>query len=242
MEYYYTYRITNTKINKHYYGTRTSKNKTPEEDIGIYYFSSSKDKDFIADQKENPQDYKYKIIKKFNTRKEALELEIKLHNKFNVGINESFYNKSKQTSVSFDTQGIKFKQKNPHKDMSSVQLKKYENNPDIKKKISSSVSNVWSSLSNDEKQKRIENANKNQKEYYKNRKPFIFKLKQKGKTIFEFRGQKGEFRNICKEMKLPYDKLKDGRKMYEDLNKGNMKKLINLGIYPKYKGVYLEIS
>jgi len=102
---HYVYRITNTKLNKHYYGTRTSKNKTPEEDIGIYYFSSSKDKDFIKDQKENPQDYKYKVIKKFNTRKEALKLEIKLHNKFNVGINESFYNRSKQSSSKFDTTG-----------------------------------------------------------------------------------------------------------------------------------------
>jgi len=103
---HYVYRITNIRLNKHYYGVRTSKNKTPEEDIGIYYFSSSTDKDFIKDQKENPQDYKYKVIKKFNTREEAIELEIKLHNKFNVGINESFYNKTKQTSVGFDRSGI----------------------------------------------------------------------------------------------------------------------------------------
>jgi len=104
---HYVYRITNIKLNKHYYGVRTSKNKTPEEDIGIYYFSSSTDKYFIQGQKENPQDYKYKIIKKFNTRKEAAALEIKLHNKFNVGVNESFYNKAKQTSVGFDTTGRK---------------------------------------------------------------------------------------------------------------------------------------
>jgi len=104
---HYVYRITNIKFNKHYYGTRTSKNRIPEEDIGYIYFSSSHDKEFIKDQKENPQDYKYKVIKKFNTRKKALELEIKLHNKFNVAINESFYNRSKQSSTSFDTAGIK---------------------------------------------------------------------------------------------------------------------------------------
>jgi len=103
---HYVYRITNTKLNKHYYGTRTSKNKTPEEDIGYIYFSSSSDKAFINDQKENPQNYRYKIIRKFYTRKEAIKLEIKLHNKFNVGINESFYNRSKQTSTKWDTTGL----------------------------------------------------------------------------------------------------------------------------------------
>jgi len=34
-------------------------------------------------------------------------MEIKLHNKFNVGINENFYNKVKQTSTGFDYIGIK---------------------------------------------------------------------------------------------------------------------------------------
>ena len=34
-----------------------------------------------------------------------MKLEIKLHNKFNVGVNESFYNKVKQTSTGFDTTG-----------------------------------------------------------------------------------------------------------------------------------------
>jgi len=102
---HYIYRITNTKINKHYYGVRTSKVK-PEIDLGVRYFSSSSNKEFIKDQKDNPTDYKYKIVKCFASRKDAVMLEIKLHNKFNVGMNESFYNKSKQTSTSFDTTGI----------------------------------------------------------------------------------------------------------------------------------------
>ena len=63
---HYVYRITNIKINKHYYGTRTSKNRSPNEDIGIYYFSSSKDKEFIQDQKSNPSDYKYKVLNIFD--------------------------------------------------------------------------------------------------------------------------------------------------------------------------------
>lgn len=102
---HYTYRITNIKLNKHYYGCRSSKVE-PKLDLGIKYFSSSKDKLFVQDQKENSLHYKYKIIKIFNTREEAIQLEIKLHNRFNVGINESFYNKSKQTSIGFSTFGI----------------------------------------------------------------------------------------------------------------------------------------
>jgi len=101
MLHHYTYRITNIILNKHYYGVRTSK-INPKLDLGTKYFSSSCDKDFISDQKINPQNYKYKVIKISNTRKEAMELEIKLHNKFDVAINESFYNRAKQTSTGFD--------------------------------------------------------------------------------------------------------------------------------------------
>lgn len=104
-KYHYIYRITNLKLNRHYYGARTS-NVVPELDLGVKYFSSSKDKSFIEDQKSNPQDYKYKVIRTFKTRKEAIKLEIKLHDRFDVGINESFYNRSKQSSIGFDTTGM----------------------------------------------------------------------------------------------------------------------------------------
>lgn len=99
-KHYYVYRITNTKLNKHYYGTRSSKIE-PSKDLGTKYFSSSSDISFRDDQKNNPQDYKYIIVSEFDSREEALELEIKLHNKFNVGVNESFYNRSKQNSKGF---------------------------------------------------------------------------------------------------------------------------------------------
>ncbi len=105
MNYHYVYRITNKIQNKHYYGVRSSKIE-PKLDLGIKYFSSSSNKEFILDQKENFLTYKYKIIKKFNSKEEAIKLEIKLHKKFNVGINESFYNKSIQTSTGYDRTGI----------------------------------------------------------------------------------------------------------------------------------------
>ncbi len=110
MKYHYAYRITNKELNRHYYGVRTSKVE-PNLDLGVKYFSSSSDKEFIQNQKENQNNYKYKIIKIFNSRNEAMKLEIKLHNKLNVGVNKSFYNKSKQTSSGFDMSGRKHTKK-----------------------------------------------------------------------------------------------------------------------------------
>jgi len=120
-KYHFVYRITNTYINKHYYGIRTSE-ITPKKDLGITYFSSSSDKEFIKDQKENPQNYKYKVLKVFSTREEAIEMEIMLHKKFDIGINEKFYNKAKQTSKGFDTSGIKLSE--DHKKHISEGVKK----------------------------------------------------------------------------------------------------------------------
>lgn len=103
--YHYVYRITNTIKNKHYYGVRSCK-IPPKLDLGIRYFSSSKDREFIKDQKSNPNNYKYKIVAITDTRIDAVKLEVKLHNKFNVGMNSHFYNKAKQTSTGFDTTGV----------------------------------------------------------------------------------------------------------------------------------------
>ncbi len=51
-KYHYVYRITNTVLRKHYYGSRTSKIR-PNLDLGVIYFSSSTDKNFLKDQKLN---------------------------------------------------------------------------------------------------------------------------------------------------------------------------------------------
>lgn len=132
--YHYVYRISNTKENKHYYGTRTSK-VHPKEDLGIKYYSSSTNKEFIKSQKENPQNFKYKIVNIFESREKAISLEIKLHHKFDVGINESFYNKAKQNSLIYDVTGTHWK-------LNELQKKKRrgDNNvskrPEVKEKIS----------------------------------------------------------------------------------------------------------
>ena len=103
--YHYVYRITNIVENKHYYGKRSSK-CDPKQDLGIKYFSSSKDKVFKADQKNNPQNYRYKIVRIFASCEAALNAEILLHEKFDVALNPNFYNRAKQTSTKFDTTGI----------------------------------------------------------------------------------------------------------------------------------------
>jgi len=102
--YHYVYRITNLVSNKHYYGKRSSKNE-PHLDIGKKYFSSSKDKQFIQDQKEHPQNFKYKIIMMFESSRKACEFESRLHYKFDVGNNVNFYNRVKQTANGFDSTG-----------------------------------------------------------------------------------------------------------------------------------------
>lgn len=102
--YHYVYRITNIVESKYYIGKRSSKIE-PLKDLGVRYFSSSSNLDFIKDQKQNPQNYQYKIIFIFDNSKQAHKLEAKLYCKFEVDKNPHFYNivKSSATnSLGFD--------------------------------------------------------------------------------------------------------------------------------------------
>ncbi len=103
-EYHYVYRITNIVLNKFYYGSRST-NRIPAEDIGFHYFSSSRDKDFMLDQINNPRSYSYKVVSVFDNREDALSFEIRLHAKFNVAKNPKFYNRANATSTSFSIAG-----------------------------------------------------------------------------------------------------------------------------------------
>jgi group I intron endonuclease len=142
--YNYVYRITNKILNKHYYGVRSS-DIEPKLDLGKKYFSSSSDKEFRKEQKENKLNYKYKIVRICSTRDEANTLEIKLHEKFNVASNESFYNRAKHTSTGFNFSGVKHteesrqKMSKPRSDGARQKLseaKTGENNPMFGKKHS----------------------------------------------------------------------------------------------------------
>lgn len=103
--YYYVYRISNIESDKHYYGCRKTK-RNPKDDLGIRYFSSSRDKSFIELQKERPEIFKYVIVKTFDNYNDAISYECELHERCDVGINNKFYNKVKQTSTKFSTEGI----------------------------------------------------------------------------------------------------------------------------------------
>lgn len=103
--FHYLYRITNLVEQKHYYGIRTSKDILPQDDLGVKYFSSSTDKEFISNQKEHPENYRYKVIIITDLRKEVGKLEMKIHKKFNVGDNPKFYNRIIQSSFGLDLTG-----------------------------------------------------------------------------------------------------------------------------------------
>ena len=137
--YHYTYIITNVIENKYYIGCRSC-HILPEKDLGIKYFSSSKDKEFRSDQKTNPQHYNYKVIAVFGDRVSAMMLEIKLHAIHDVGVNPKFYNRAKQTALGWDTCGVKV---GPPKKPMSEEQKQYlskinsgENNPMFGKPVS----------------------------------------------------------------------------------------------------------
>lgn len=77
----------------------------PKKDLGIRYFSSSVDKEFRQDQRDNPDRYEYRVLGLFNSKDELLNHEIELHALYEVGRNKRFYNRAKQTSTSWTTIG-----------------------------------------------------------------------------------------------------------------------------------------
>lgn len=126
-KHHYVYRITNKRLKKHYYGVRSCTCE-PVDDLGRKYFSSSTNKEFIKDQKEHHEDYKYKIIKVFDNRKDAEHYEKFLHEKFNVAENDHFYNRCKSTLMGFSVEGTHWTEEH-HKKMKKVfenQKRSYE--------------------------------------------------------------------------------------------------------------------
>jgi hypothetical protein len=213
-KYHYVYRITNIFLNKHYIGVKSS-NCDPIDDLGIKYFSSSKDKEFKSDQLINPNNYKYKIIRMFENRLEASELEIELHNKFNVGVNKSFYNKAKQISSGFSTFGTKHSEKTKRQMKLSQTGKKLSN---ITKKRMSFSSNG----SKNPSAKKINVYNK------------------VGKLIFNCYGN---FEKICKKNNLPFESFKKsyqkGSKLSIKRKGGRTRSFIER--YKQYNGWYARV-
>jgi hypothetical protein len=103
-KYHYTYRITNKINGIHYYGVRSS-SKSPYLDLGNIYFSSSK---YVKEsiKQFGLSSFKFKIIKCFTDRQLANKHEIFLHEKFDVGTSNKFFNKAKSRASGFSIQGI----------------------------------------------------------------------------------------------------------------------------------------
>jgi hypothetical protein len=156
--YHYTYWITNTKLHKHYIGVRTSK-ISPIHDLGVKYFSSSLDEEFMEDQKSNQIDYEYRVIGVFTTRKEASKNEIELHETYGVGRNPKFYNQCKATSSGFDRSEIKHTEKSRKK----MSVSKKNMSDETKDKMSVSQKN---------KEPDTEETKKKKSDAHKNRPPF----------------------------------------------------------------------
>lgn len=155
-KYNYVYKITNINPQderKYYIGVRSC-NCQPEEDN---YWSSSKylkESILVLGQ----SNFKKEILSIWNTREEAISEEIKLHNQYDVGVNPKFYNRSKQTSIGWDTTNIKV-----------------IHSPERNKKISDSLKGQKYS------KERVEKARKALKEKYANG----FEPVNKGKPMSE---------------------------------------------------------
>lgn len=98
----------------------TSPTDTRQFYIGVRSCVCNPDKDlYMGSSKSMTPQEKLRcdklILEEFSTREEAIAYEIYLHDKFDVAVNNSFYNNAKQTSKKFDTSGKTFVFTEEHK-------------------------------------------------------------------------------------------------------------------------------
>lgn len=170
-QHHYTYWITNIQEQKHYIGLRTS-NIHPLKDLGLKYFSSSTEKEFTQDQKENPQNYEYRISGTFSSRKLAELDEIEQHDVHDVGRNPRFYNKVKQVKGGFDRTGVPVTDEQ-RKQMSNVMNRWLETNKPQphSEETKSKIKNTWTDKKKKERSEQM-------KKYWRENPPSD-KLKEK---------------------------------------------------------------
>ena len=106
--YFYVYKITKISNGMYYIGSRGSKIE-PLKDLGIKYFSSSRNKDFIKEQKANPKNFLYEVLEVCSSRKEAFEKEAEYQTKYNCGEDVFCYNKA-INAIGFTSYGRKVTQ------------------------------------------------------------------------------------------------------------------------------------
>lgn len=95
--FHYTYLLQNIDDLRFYIGVRSSK-VVPTEDTA-----------YLGSSKTVPKSYKARCVKyilqEHLTRKDAVADEIRLHDLYDVALNQCFFNAAKQTSIGFDTTG-----------------------------------------------------------------------------------------------------------------------------------------
>jgi hypothetical protein len=103
--YHYVYQLTNNEDKRKYIGVRSCKCAIADDK----YMSSCKivSKEYLSNCTKT-------ILKMFSTRKEAVEHEIYLHNKYDVARNPEFFNGAKQTATKFDQSGCIYSSLNPN--------------------------------------------------------------------------------------------------------------------------------
>jgi len=100
---HYTYLLKCIDTKELYIGKRSCK-ITPNRDS---YWSSSK---VVKAMMRDGKRFLKRVLQEHSTAKEALEHEIALHNKYDVGRSPRFLNLSKQTSSGFDVTGVPMSQ------------------------------------------------------------------------------------------------------------------------------------
>lgn len=120
---YYVYKITKLSNNMYYIGSRQSKSD-PKDDLGIKYFSSSSNKKFINEQKQNPNNFKYEILSVHNSRMEAFAEEIRVQTELKCLEDELCYNKS-INHIAFTAYNKSFKHTKESKEKLSKARKEY---------------------------------------------------------------------------------------------------------------------
>ena len=106
-KYHYTYMLIDEN-DKRYIGARSSILPPLKDD----YWSSSK---YVKKAIDSGVKFKKEILATWICRSDAVLHEILLHDFFDVGRSENFYNKSKQTSTKFDTTGFVFSEESKRK-------------------------------------------------------------------------------------------------------------------------------
>ena len=103
---WYVYKITNIITDRVYIGYRG--HVAPEKDLGIEYFSSSGDYNFIDDQLMNTNNYNYEILFVFNNQKQAVFRESQILEDVDAQNNKDYYNNSNGCNWYYDSTGSKW--------------------------------------------------------------------------------------------------------------------------------------